>query len=70
MSNTVRKDHYNFDERATRDRKKWYKPPGWFKRMRRQKRRAADHNALRKIDSAEPEVEMPIHPQVDTWDWN
>ena len=70
MGKTIRKDHYNFDAKAGRDKKKWYKPPGQFKQLRRQQRRAQDHNALRQIDPANPEVEMPIHPQNDTWEWN
>ena len=73
MSRTVRKPDPYFsdpkDPKATRDRKRWYKPPGWYKRMRRQQRRAEDRNAIHRI-VVTGDGEMPIHPKVDVWEWS
>ena len=67
MSRTTRKDHYGWPK-SDRDRKKWYKPPSWFKRMRRQARRAQEHQALPKV--VREDGEMPVFKHDDQWDWN
>jgi hypothetical protein len=72
MSRTVREPDPYFsdpkDPKACRDKKRWYKPPGWYKRMRRQERRSQDRNALRRI-LRDGEGEIPIHPHTDVWHW-
>lgn len=75
MSRTVRRpDPYPiFAEVApwkiTRDRKPWYKPPSWYKKMRRRERRSQDRNALQRIVK-NGDGEMPIHKHTDMWDWS
>ena len=75
MSRTYRKSdpYWNLDNnqpvwKATRDRKPWYKPPSEFKRMRRQKRRSQDRNAIIRIVQT-GEGEIPVHKHDDMWHW-
>ena len=77
MSRTIRtEDPYWFSIfadsqpawKATRDKKPWYKPPSWYKRMKRQQRRAQDRNALQRILRT-GEGEIPIHKKTDMWNW-
>jgi len=68
MSRTYRQDFYgtSLNSKAHRDCKKWYKPPSWYKRMRRQIRRAQEHQALLLVVGG---GEMPIFKHDDQWNW-
>jgi len=52
------------ESKDKRDKKKWHKPPKWFKKMRRQSERAKLNEAARK------QKELPIIKHDDQWDWN
>ena len=46
------------------DAKSGCKPPSWWKRIRRQKRRAQEHQAMRDGH------EVPRFRHTDMWEWN
>ena len=66
MSRTFRKVVPEYGEvyDTTRDKKKWYKSPKWFKKMRNKIRRAKEKDALVK------EKELPKFKHDNDWDWN
>jgi hypothetical protein len=55
------------DAKAGRDHKPGDKPPGWWKRLRRQQRRAAEQRALPKLGAGGGEI--PLFKHTDQWDW-
>lgn len=54
--------------RAHMDRKKWGKPPSWFKKMAAAKRKAKAKQALRNMQDPD-ELIVPESPKTDQWDW-
>ena len=71
MSRTRRKCPYNFcyyghsSAKEFRDKKKWGKPPHWFKTMYRQIERAKVKDALRREDFDN----IPRFRSSDQWNW-
>ena len=61
MSRTIREDYYGW---SSRDKKKWYKPPGWWKRLRRRIRRHIIKQAMRAGRM------LPRFKKSDIWEWN
>jgi hypothetical protein len=74
MSRTFRaKDSYYTCEesfKATMDKKRWSKPPKWFKRMRRQVERARTKDAMRHILDDIETTNIPIIKHSDIFNWN
>jgi len=67
MSRTIRKENPEYkgkDYETTRDRKKWFKSPKWFKKLRNKRRRAKISAAIRQ--GKEP----PTFKHDNDWDWN
>lgn len=44
--------------------KPWFKPPSWFKKLKRQSQRHKEKQALR------TEKEIPEFKKTNIWDWN
>ena len=70
MSRTFRKlEGWNNDSTYTkygRDKKPYYKPPKWFKRMRRQIERTKIRDSMK----SEEYDNLPRFKNSDQWDWN
>ena len=66
MSRTVRKVLPQYGEKydTTRDKKKKYKPPKWYKKMKNKRRKAKVKDAIIKGK------EIPNFKHTDTWEWN
>lgn len=65
MSRTKRKLYPPYGELfdTTNDGKKWFKPPKWFKKMKKSQRKAKEKDAFRH------EQDAPIFKKTDGWDW-
>jgi hypothetical protein len=70
MSRTIRNNEDLFwnEKFYGRDKKSGQKPPSYFKKFRRQVRRAKEHNALKHLDIEE--VNIPIFKKSDEWEWD
>ena len=52
------------------DRKNTNKPPGWYKKMRRQKERNRANRAVREEAEADDGPNLVVRKRDDSWDWN
>lgn len=69
MSRTKRApDPYKEPRKATRDGKRWPKPPSWFKKMTAAQRKAKAKQALRNMKDPD-ELVVPEPPRSDQWEW-